>query len=121
MKYLFPLLVSLALVGCPTTTTTQDPATPTPIKPPYTDLCDEMCDHIGPENLKCEEGEDVYNDDLPGDAGVPNQSCEDFCRTLQEQGVNVNPRCVRLVPNCGSIEDYRQKEPESCNLADGGT
>ena len=75
-----------------------------------------MCDHIGPTGLKCEEGTPVYNNDLPGPANVPNQSCADNCKELQTKGVFVNPRCVSTVPSCDKIEDYRQKAVDACQL-----
>jgi len=106
----------LSLTGCPPTEDTNYP--PPPIPPPDTDLCDAMCDHIGPDGLGCEEGEDVYNSDIEGPKDVPNQSCGDFCRELQDKGVFVNPRCVATVPSCDVIEDYRLKEPEECGDAE---
>jgi len=71
-----------------------------------------MCAYL--EALQCDEGRDVYNDNLPGPEDVPNQSCEDFYSELQEQGFDVNPRCVLAAPNCKVIEDYRAKNPEDC-------
>jgi hypothetical protein len=73
-----------------------------------------MCDHIGPEGLRCEEGNPLYNNDLPGAEGVPNQSCKDNCEELQKKGFFVNPRCVATVQRCDQIEDYRQKQPDVC-------
>lgn len=75
-----------------------------------------MCDHIGPQGLKCEEGEPVYNNDLPGPEGVPNQSCAENCKELQTKGFFVNPRCVSTVTACDQIEASRQKEPDVCKL-----
>jgi len=112
-RHLLAFSFALLVAGCPPM---EEPVSPSPtiIDPPDTDLCDDMCAHIGPEGLKCEEGEDVYNDDLPGDKDVPNQSCADFCRELQEQKVMVNPKCILLTPTCEEIEDYRAKEPDTC-------
>jgi len=69
-----------------------------------------MCLHIGPgpENLNCEEGEAVYDSDLPGTPGVPNLSCTDFCEKQQENGLNLYPRCVAQVQSCEEIESARQ-------------
>ncbi len=107
------LVLALALPGCPQT----EPNVPPPPNPPVdTDLCEKMCEHIGPTGLKCEEGEPVYNNDVPGPANVPNQSCADNCRELQTKGVFVNPRCVILAPSCDQIESYRQKEVDACKL-----
>lgn len=106
------LLLALALPGCPPV----DPVSPSPNPPPDTDLCDKMCEHIGPNGLKCEEGQPVYNNDLPGPANVPNQSCAENCRELQTKGLFVNPRCVATVPSCDKIEDYRQKSVDACQL-----
>lgn len=103
------LVLGLTLTGCPT-----EPNIPAPNPPPDTDQCDAMCKHLGPEGLKCEEGEDVYNNDLPGPEGVPNQTCADNCRELQGKGFFVNPRCVAIVPSCEVIEEYRQKQPDVC-------
>lgn len=108
------LAVALLLPGCPPS---EPPLPPSPNPPPDTDLCGKMCDHIGPTGLKCEEGNPVYNNDIPGPADVPNQSCADNCKELQDKGVFVNPRCVATVPNCDQIEAFRQKEPDTCTLA----
>jgi len=105
------LLALLVLQGCPPPVTN---VTPAPTPPPDTDLCEKMCEHIGPKGLKCEEGEPVYNNDLPGPNGVPNQSCADNCRELQKKGFFVNPRCVITVQSCTEIEQARQKEPDAC-------
>jgi hypothetical protein len=66
-----------------------------------------MCLHL--RTLKCEEGQDYYDSDLPGKKGQPNATCEHFCQTQQDKGVFVNPRCVAQVPTCAQIEDWRQK------------
>jgi len=100
----FPLC--LLLLGC------SSPAEPKPLPAKDTDFIPEMCLHL--KSLECVEGEDVYNDDLPGPVDVPNQSCSDFYRGLQEQGFSVNPKCVLLAPSCDDIEEYRQREPETC-------
>ena len=105
------LVLGLLAVGCPGT---DPPVTPSPNPPPDTNLCDQMCEHLGPNGLGCEEGKPVYNNDLPGPAGVPNQSCADNCRELQDKGFFVNPRCVILAPACQDIEPFRQKEPSTC-------
>lgn len=106
------LLVTV-LSGCPHTTDRESPS-PAPITPPDTDLCERMCQHIGPMGLKCEEGEPVYDSDKPGPKDVPNETCAEFCKTSQGLGAFLNPRCVMLVPSCDQIEVYRKKDPETC-------
>lgn len=117
IRQLVLLIVPLVLVGCPPP---QDPVIPPPNPPVDTDWCKAMCDHIGPvteetpKALNCEEGQDVYNSDKPGPKDIPNQTCEDWCVEMQDKGFFINPRCVSVVPSCGDIEDWRQKEPETC-------
>lgn len=102
------LLFSIAcLVGCPPQP--QAPS-PNPIIPPDSDLCQAMCDHIGPNGLKCEEGNSVYDSDLPGPVDVPNLTCTDWCKQEQANGLFINPRCVAKVLTCGEIETARQKD-----------
>lgn len=104
--YVFSLLI-----GC-------SPAIDKPIPPPNppvdTNYCERMCQHL--ETLGCEEGEPVYNSDLPGPQDVPNQSCPAFCEELQGKGFFVNPRCVSTVPSCDQIEAYRKLDPQSCKI-----
>lgn len=80
---------------------------PWPIQPSDSSECKAMCDHL--KSLPCEEGEDVYNSDLPGPRDVPNQSCTAWCEEMQSRGVFLNPRCVKQVPSCDAIEEYRTK------------
>jgi hypothetical protein len=99
------LLTILTCFGCPPAVT---PAA-------NSNLCGPMCAHIGPIDeggLGCTEGEPVYNSTLPGDPGVPNESCTQFCVHQQANGVNVNPSCVMRVTSCFDIEAARQK---TCN------
>jgi hypothetical protein len=114
MRFKFLLVVGLlALSGCPKTVDREAPG-PSPIKPPDTDLCGKMCAKIGPKGLKCEEGASVYDSDKPGPPDVPNTTCEDFCRTTQDRGAFLNPKCVALVKSCAEIEPARKKKPETC-------
>lgn len=106
------LVLALVFLGCQPI----EPVTPSPNPPPDTNLCARMCEHIGPAKLNCEEGEMVYNNDIAGPADVPNQTCADNCKELQDKGFFVNPRCVSIVPSCDQIESYRQKEPDACPL-----
>ena len=71
-----------------------------------------MCNHL--KDLGCEEGEPLYNSDLPGPVDIPNQTCEANCVELQDKGFFVNPRCVTDAPQCDQIEDFRQHEPDTC-------
>lgn len=85
---------------------------PIPVKPIDTDQCGRMCTNLG--ELGCEEGKPVYNSDLPGPDGVPNQSCVEFCREMQDSGVWLNPKCVATVQECSQIETFRRKDPATC-------
>lgn len=106
----FLMVPFLFIVGCPNT----DIVVPPP-PPPDSDMCGHMCAHL--KSLGCEEGESVYNNDLPGPPDVPNQSCEDWCIELQDPDhlYFINPRCVATVPTCDDIEDYRKLNPATCD------
>jgi hypothetical protein len=108
--YKLPLAVLLFVVGC---IPSQDIETPRP-QPPDNEpgQCEIMCEHL--VSLGCEEGKPVYNNDLPGPADVPNQSCPDFCEDLQGKGVPVNPQCVALIEICDQVEEYRTRDSASC-------
>ena len=108
MAPLQPLLFVAAflLAGCHPT---REAPSPSPPVPPDTNLCPQMCEHIGPKGLNCEEGKDYYDSDVAGPKGKPNATCETFCRTQQEKGVFINPRCVAQVPACPQIEEWRKK------------
>ena len=81
---------------------------PSPSEVVDTELCGSMCEHL--RALACPEGEDYYDSDRPGEEGVPNATCEDFCVSQQDAGVFINPRCVMQAPTCEVIEDYRQMD-----------
>jgi hypothetical protein len=100
------LVLVLLLLGCHPQPT---PPNPPPGPEPEASACAVMCQRIGPENLNCEEGEAVYDSDLPGPPGVPNQSCTDFCERQQKNGLNLYPQCVAQVQSCGEIEPARQR------------
>jgi hypothetical protein len=88
-----------------------------PTPKPDSDICVQMCQHIGPKDkggLGCEEGMPVYDSDKPGPKDVPNESCEEFCKITQNNGVSMNPRCVVLIENCDQIEDARANNPKTC-------
>ena len=103
------LLWLLFVLGCPPAI---DAVVPPPNPPVDTDLCGQMCTHL--ESLGCEEAKPVYNNDVEGPKDVPNQSCPEFCKELQDKGVFVNPRCVSTVKTCDEIETARQKDPKTC-------
>ena len=96
------LLLVLSLFGCH--------PQPTPIPPPEPGEsdCAVMCQNIGPQGLNCEEGSDVYDSDIPGTPGVPNESCTAFCEKQQKNGLNLHPRCVAKVQSCGEIDPARE-------------
>jgi hypothetical protein len=108
------LVLTVVLAGCWNPVMQQDPATPSPLPPPDTNMCSKMCDHLGAKGLNCEEGKPLYNNDLPGPKDVPNQSCADNCTELQGKGLFLNPKCVSIVDKCENIEAARQKKPETC-------
>lgn len=99
------ILTSILFLACQN-------STPAPHPPVDTDQCDAMCQHL--QKLGCEEGEPLYNNDLPGEVGVPNQSCAANCQELQDRGYFVNPRCVSTVAACEAIEAARAKHPSEC-------
>ena len=103
MKFLGLVLAAFLLSGC------QPPSIESPsphaITPPDTDLCGKACDHIGPQDLNCEEGKPTFDSSLNR-----NVSCEEQCQYFQANGAFFNPRCVAIVPTCAQIEAYRQKD-----------
>jgi hypothetical protein len=111
MKRAILLLSLLVAAGC---RQEKDPEIPAPPPAPASDpaFCAEACAQH--EELGCEEGEPVYNSDLPGPAGEPNQSCEEWCVEMQERGSALNPACTRLVSSCDQIEEYRLRDPAEC-------
>ncbi len=103
----------LVLLGC---SSSPDPVVPPPYAPTDTELCASMCIHL--QELGCEEGDAVYNNDIPGPDGLPNQSCESHCEELQTKGFFVNPRCVMVAPKCADIEAWRKKDAALCGALD---
>lgn len=98
------VVLGIILLGC--SGLGRNPASPNPAVVPDSELCGAMCDHL--EQLGCEEGRPVYDSDLKGPQGVPNESCEAFCKDQQSKGTFVNPRCVMVVKTCADIEPARQ-------------
>lgn len=114
MRTLLAVATALTLLGCPG----REAPGPNPVTTTDTDLCGKMCKHLGPKvdgGLGCEEGMPVYDSDRPGPKDVPNMSCETFCRTAQDRGAFLNPRCLTLVKSCEEIEIARKRKPETCN------
>lgn len=110
MKYL-----SLCFIFLTYTCHTDQVVNPTP--KPDGDLCLQMCQHIGPKDkggLGCEEGNPVYDSDKPGPKDVPNESCEEFCKDKERNGIDMNPKCLIKVPSCDQIENYRAMNPKDC-------
>ena len=89
-----------------------NPLPPAPPPAPDSSACAAMCAHIGPTGLNCPEGRPVYDNTLPGDAGVPNESCTDFCSRQEANGVFLNPACVAQATSCADIEPARKR---TCN------
>ena len=116
------ILVAFFLVGCPLVEGPDPKTPPQPAPTPSLDPNDpeprvqdpiaKMCLHL--QEMGCEEGEDVYNDDVPGPVDVPNQNCTEFHKGLEKEGININPYCVLRSPDCESIEDYRAQDPQKC-------
>lgn len=95
-------LVALCLYGCHHNGSTKD----TPKEDGGPDSpCGRMCQHF--RDLECEEGKSIYDSDLPGPVGEPNLTCEMFCRSQTNLGVDLNPECSAKAPTCEEIEAYR--------------
>lgn len=97
----FPAVLLIVLIACSSTQ-----KSPNPIPAPDSDLCGAMCNHL--VQLGCEEGQPLYDSDLPGPRGIPNQSCEGFCQKQQKNGIFINPRCVMWASSCTAVEEMRQ-------------
>lgn len=103
MRLKLPLLAALVLVGCPAPVT----PSPNPFPVPNTDECGAMCSVL--HSLGCVEGKDVYDSDVAGDAGVPNETCTQDCQKQQGNGVFYNPICVKHITACLQIETVRKQ------------
>lgn len=101
MRYAILSLVALLIIGCP-----QDPPkSPNPYPAPDSDMCGSMCSYL--IQLGCDEGKPLYDSDLPGPVGIPNESCEVWCKKQQTNGIFLNPRCVMKAQSCGEVEALR--------------
>ncbi len=88
------------------------PSQPIPKPAPDSQLCGEMCKHIGPKaggGLGCEEGMPVYDSDIAGPPDVPNETCEEFCVRQQANGAVMNPKCLIQITACDQIEAARNR------------
>lgn len=111
MKTLYPLLLLTVVLSSSCNPPKEaDTPSPAPINVPDTEMCPVMCEHF--KALKCEEGDPLYNSDLPGPKGVPNQTCAEWCVEIQSKGTYLNPRCGKVVPSCDLIESWRKKTCE---------
>jgi len=108
-RHLPSLLAAALLWGCPQ----QEAEIPAPPPGPASDptFCEEACQVF--QDKACEEGEDLYNSDLDGEPGEPNQTCVEWCHELQDRKAALNPKCTRLIEVCDQIEDYRLRNPET--------
>jgi hypothetical protein len=102
--FLAAITAALTFCACP-----PGPVVPGP-PAPDSQFCPAACDHIGPNGLNCPEGQPLYNESLPGEAGVPNETCTQFCQAQQQNAIFLNPRCLMQVPTCADIEAWRQKD-----------
>jgi len=105
-RHLLPaIFAAFALFGCPKQSTSVVNVAPIPTD---TDLIPAMCTHL--QVLGCAEGKDLYDSDLPGPHGIPNETCAQFYEKQQDNGIFINPRCVMKVSSCADIESARQKD-----------
>jgi hypothetical protein len=103
---------ALVLTACPASNPSPQPRV---IPAPDSDLLGAMCKHLGPKaagGLGCEEGNPIYDSDVPGPVDVPNVSCEAAYKKLQDNGVWLNPKCVLKVTDCDQIEAARKSRCE---------
>jgi len=102
------LLFALTLLqGCPDPSGDPDAAVDASVLPDgaVDSPCGRMCSHF--RGLECAEGEDFYDSDKPGPVDVPNTTCEEFCETQMDLGVDLNTTCATKAPTCEEIEAYR--------------
>ena len=99
-----PFIFTVLVLSCNTV-----PAVQIPTPAAGGASCAAMCAHIGPTGLNCPEGQAIYDSSLPGPAGVPNESCTDFCTKQTANGVFLNPACIAQVTSCAGIEAARQQ------------
>jgi hypothetical protein len=45
---------------------------------------------------------------------VPNQTCTDWCKEMQDRQASLNPQCLLLITSCDQVEEYRAKDPATC-------
>lgn len=109
--FAFFLAFAVAFVGC----LCKAPPVANPPKLTDQDKCEAACKHIGPEGLKCPEGNAVVMTRSCKDtssckvgqscvAGMCEVSCTKFCIDTQDNGVWLNPGCVSSVTSCDQID-----------------
>lgn len=80
---------------------------PAPKPAPDSDLCEDMCNYL--TQLGCEEAQPLYDSELPGPRGIPNETCVQWCVKQQAKGLYLNPRCVMQAKSCLEIEELRAR------------
>jgi hypothetical protein len=96
------ILLAAAATACPHTTTPTE----------YDDGIAAMCGKF--RDLGCQEGLDIYNDNLPGDKDVPNQTCEQFFGELRINGIDFSASCLAEITDCDQIETVRYAKTPTC-------
>lgn len=94
MSTVFAIFLALAAtaVGCAQSV----PPNPAPVIPTGTESCPGACSRM--RTLKCDTAEDITMKD------GSHMTCEDFCVSMQELGVWLNPACVATVTSCEDVE-----------------
>jgi hypothetical protein len=67
--------------------------------------CGRMCGHF--RTLGCDEALPFYDSDKPGPVDEPNTTCEEFCESQMDLGVDLNTECSLKAPTCNDIEAWR--------------
>lgn len=86
-------LIFFLLIGCTTT------AAPVIVPPGDTATCGSACDHLGPKDLHCPEGE-------PLEDGT---TCTTWCENTQKAGRALHPSCVMLIKRCEDISTCQKR------------
>jgi hypothetical protein len=86
------LILMLCLIGCgalKNKKVTTDPTKDFPVL--ESEKCGEMCSHL--KQLGCEEGEPLPD----------GTSCEDFCKSMGNNGHNLNISCILSIKECSEL------------------
>lgn len=113
------MAISLATVSCP-----HQMVTPMPPDIKDQSFCKAACDHIGPTDLRCDEGmpivmKGICNVNVDCDQNQTCQSgrcqvtCEQFCIDTENAGIFLSPSCVVGVTSCSQINDCPKAIPRS--------